>query len=940
MSGSSLALLRRYAPFLGFATIAITTLLLSWTPQPAAASGAAAIAAGQQHTCALTPAGGVQCWGYNDNGQVGDGTTGNYRTTPVQVSGLTSGIEAITAGGAHSCALTTTGGAKCWGDNYWGQVGDGTTADRASPANVAGLASGVDVLSAGGGHTCALTSAGGVKCWGANDSGQLGNGTSGNTSATPVDVIGLSSGVADVAAGGAHTCALTATGGVKCWGYNIFGQLGNGTTTGSSVPVDVSGLTSGVTAIAAGSHHTCALTTTGGVKCWGHNASSQLGTATGQCDGLNVCSSVPVDVTGLSSGVAAVSGGHEHSCARMAAGTVKCWGYNSEGQVGDGTGTARPTPVDVCASGSGAGCAGGSVLSGAAALDAGGFHTCALSAAGKVQCWGNNFVGQLGNGKINLHLSPVNVVGLQSNVAAVDTGGGHTCARTTAGGLKCWGVNGSGQIGNGIVGLEALPVDVAGLGNGVAAMATGGSHTCAVTTGGGVQCWGSNCLGQVGDGTGGGNIFYCTNLRTTPVDVCASGSGAGCSGGVALTGVAAVSAGGSHACALTTTGGVKCWGANASGELGATSSEICFASVKGSIPCSTRPLDVTGLSSGVGAISAGGGHTCVLMTAGGVKCWGSNYSGQLGDGTSGFYSSAPVDVSGLSGVVAISAGGAHTCALTTTGGVQCWGDNFYGQLGDGTFTNRTTPTAVPGLTSDVAAVDGGSGYTCAVTTAGGVKCWGANVFGQLGNGSNITSGPPYGVPSPQDVIGLASGVVFAAAGGGHTCALTSGGGVKCWGANHDGQTGDGTGGGVRVNPVDVVGLTGAGAGDSDSDGCSDAQEKGPNAAQGGLRNPNDFWDFYDVWTHPGNPSVWQRNKVVDLFGDVFGVAMRFGAMGDPGGDPLSPPTDETAYHVAFDSGAPIGANPWNIAAADGTIDLFNDIIGVANQFGHDCQAAP
>ena len=241
-------------------------------------SGVAAIAAGSTHGCALTSGGGVQCWGLNSSGQLGDGTT-TARSTPVDVSGLASGVTTIAAGGGHTCALTDGGEAKCWGDNGGGQLGDGTTTQRLTPVDVSGLTSGVTAIAAGGGHTCALTSSGGAQCWGFNGYGQLGDASTTSTS-TPLDVMGLSVGVAAIAAGGYHSCALTSGGGVQCWGLNSSGQLGDGTTTTRSTPVDVSGLTSGVMAIAVGLYHTCALTTGGGVKCWGLNSSGQLGDGT------------------------------------------------------------------------------------------------------------------------------------------------------------------------------------------------------------------------------------------------------------------------------------------------------------------------------------------------------------------------------------------------------------------------------------------------------------------------------------------------------------------------------------------------------------------------------------------------------------------------------------------------------------------------------------
>jgi len=315
----------------------------------------------------------------------------------------------VAAGRSHTCVVTAMGAVKCWGSNQFGQLGDGTTTDRKTPVTVTGLSSGIAAVVAGRWYTCALTTGGGLKCWGSAYYAQLGDGTYGDESCicrkTPVDVMGLSSGVAAVAAGAAHTCALTTLGGVKCWGYNGSGQLGDGTTDDRTTPVDVTGLSSGVAAVAAAQEHTCAVTTGGSLKCWGYNEFGQLGDGT---SGFGNNSTTPVDVFGLSSGVAAVAAGYGHTCAVTTGGSLKCWGANVAGGLGDGTTTDRTTPV-----------ADTGLSSGVAAVAAGDWHTCALTTGGGLKCWGNNFYGQLGDGTHGdpscvCRAAPVNVVGFQA----------------------------------------------------------------------------------------------------------------------------------------------------------------------------------------------------------------------------------------------------------------------------------------------------------------------------------------------------------------------------------------------------------------------------------------------------------------------------------------------------------------------------------------------
>ena len=416
--------------------------------------GAGSLAAGNQFTCVVTAIGGVQCWGRNDAGQLGDGTTIS-RGTPADVTGLTSAVMAVTAGESHACALTAGGGVKCWGENYQGQLGDGTGFRRSTPVDVSGLTNGVVAIAAGGQHTCALTVGGGVKCWGSNSYGQLGDGTTSAT-LTPVGVTGLMSGVAALATGSYHTCAVTSGGGVKCWGNNGSGQLGAGTSDWSATPIDVSGLASGASAVTAGSYHTCALTIGGGVKCWGYNWYGELG------DGTTNARTTPADVSGLTSGVAAVSAGSHHTCAVTSSGGVKCWGNGSSGQLGDGTTTQRTAPVDV-----------GGLAQPRPRCRPGTTTRACWQPTGGCSAGGPTGTDNWGSVATPCCSCRQTFRGSPSGVSALAMGYSHACAVTAGGGVKCWGENGDGQLGDGTYNDRGTPAGVSGLGSGVSALALG-----------------------------------------------------------------------------------------------------------------------------------------------------------------------------------------------------------------------------------------------------------------------------------------------------------------------------------------------------------------------------------------------------------------------------------------------------------------------------------
>jgi alpha-tubulin suppressor-like RCC1 family protein len=380
--------LQTYGDFLTQTDPALPDEPVSCQPGPGAApsvDGSPAI------SCAVLIGGGTDCWGYNGDGQIGDGTNAGG---PVirQVSGVSNATQVATAQ-YSTCLLLSTGGIDCVGANGAGELGAGVyDGTFNSPTPVVGI-SDATAIAGGGQHVCAVRAGGGVECWGSNVYGELGT-ASGTESDVPVPVTGISDAV-QVAAGEWYTCALLSTGGVDCWGRDDEGQLGDGSTgVNSATPQPVVGITNAV-AITAGNDHACAVLAGGAVQCWGYDGYGDLG------DGGSIVSSdVPVSVVGITNATA-VSAGAIHSCALLSTGSVDCWGNNVRGQLGNGTSASESlTPTAVVG------------ISNATAIGSGWLHTCAVLATSSVECWGAGDDGQLGDLAIADESSPVPVLGI------------------------------------------------------------------------------------------------------------------------------------------------------------------------------------------------------------------------------------------------------------------------------------------------------------------------------------------------------------------------------------------------------------------------------------------------------------------------------------------------------------------------------------------------
>jgi alpha-tubulin suppressor-like RCC1 family protein len=668
----------------------------------------------------------------------------------------------VAAGGHHSCVVDDQARVYCWGQNSDGQLGvdPAVTPSSTTPVLVPGLQHVLQV-SAGDRHTCAVAADGQVWCWGANDRGQLGNG-----SATPafvyvpsliVGVFGVSGRYVQVAAGGQHTCAIrdvsgatTGTGGdVRCWGRGTEGQLGDGGGVDRYSPVTASfSYTGQVIDLAAGATHSCAVRYDGAFTCWGSNTDGELG------DGTTTPALSPsfLPNPNLSGHVTDITAGDHFSCAVVDGGRVACWGRGTSGQLSTyyplfGTPTSSLVPVY-------------GAVQHAVSVSAGATHGCATLVDGGVTCWGANGSGQLGATAVRRLRGPVSAQLGDQRAVEVAAGGAHTCAAISNGTLRCWGDNAAGQVGNGSTTTPLpLPTSVATVtgASRQTTLASGYAHACAIRGDGFSECWGYNFSQQAGGPSTSGNVVA-TSQQT-----------------LVASRLRDIATGRFHSCGVTDTGDGVCWGRNVEGQLGNGASGA---------GTSTAPSTVTGVSQLVG-IATGDAFSCGLRFDGAVYCWGDNSYGQLGNGST---ASSPtplaVTLPGPARKVVARTNGA--CALVAASpSVYCWG---YGYMGDGA-TNASSVTSTPvGVVSAVAGVatnlDGaidlahGDRFACAITADGAVWCWGINSSGQLGVGTTIQAN--YAVQLPTSSIADVRGI---ATGANHTCAIRADGSLWCWGDN-------------------------------------------------------------------------------------------------------------------------------------------------------------
>ena len=700
-------------------------LLIVAVPVGVGASGVQrSIAAGGSHSVAIASDGTLLTWGDNSYGQLGNGSNSPY-FAPQRVPSL-AGVMAVAAGARHMLVLKSDGTVWAFGSNGSGQLGDGTTTSRAAPVQVSGLTN-VTAIAAGSFHSLAIKADGTLWTWGSNSSGRLGDGTTTQRN-RPVQITTLSNVVA-IAGGSAHSLAVRSDGTVWSWGSNANGQLGDGGLVSHSSPAQIASL-SGIATVAAGDSHSLAITSTGSLYAWGNNGSGRLG------DGTTSQRTSPTLVSGISS-VVQVDAGVAHTVALTASGTVYCWGDNLVAQLGDGTVSQRTIPTAVPG------------LHNAVAIAAGAYHSMSIGTDGAISAWGWNDWGQIGDGTSGNHFSPGVVFGLTAT-RQVAAGDNFALALRMDGTVLSWGDNSAGQLGDGTTSLRTTPVSVAGL-TGITSISVGAKHALALKSDGSVWAWGSNGSGQLGDGT--------VTQRSTPVRVNTP------------TGITAIAAGDYHSMALRNDGTLWVWGSNGSGRLGI-----------GNTTQKNSPVQVTTLTN-VASMAGGSAFSLASKTDGTVWAWGSNTNGQLGDGTT-TSRTTPGQILSLSGISNVVAGDSQSFALTASGLLYAWGNNGSGRLGDGTTTQRLSPMQTASGINSVSA-SSGVGHTLALSSTSQLFGWGDNLNGQLGDGTSTQRTSPISIPSLSNVIMSASGAYFS-------LGLRADGTVLAWGSNDSGQLGDGT----------------------------------------------------------------------------------------------------------------------------------------------------
>lgn len=729
---------------------------------------------GYKHTLAIKTDGTLWAWGDNAFGQLGDGTLVD-KTVPTQI-GTATDWQSLAGGIEHSVGIKTDGTLWTWGRNGYGQLGDGTTIAKNTPTQI-GTDTNWKSIRAANHQTLAIKADGTLWGWGINTSGQLGDGTS--VSKNIPTQIGTATNWKSIDTGAQHSVGLRTDGTLWAWGYNNWGQLGDGTTISKYTHVQIGTATNWQT-VAAGNGFTYATKTDGTLWAWGSNNFGQLGNGT---SGGSITSPAQVD---SSSDNMQVFAGESHILVQTFDSFLKSCGRNDNWQLGDGTKTHKntftpmacpgycipPTPLSSA-----------NITSGTATLN----WTAATVTPGQGYVYLYNTSPTVGGiqGATTSTSTTANLANLlpdttyywwvASNCGFSPytwiPGGSFTTLPTTATGcwqsvsgginfsmglktdgtLWTWGDNYDGELGDGTMLNRNTPTPI-GTDNNWTKIAAGTYFSVAMKADGTLWTWGDNFKGQLGDGT--------TTKRNIPKQV-----------GTAADWVD-IATGENRAFAIKSDGTLWGWGDNSKGQLG-----------DGTVINKSLPIQI-GTATDWLSVKSGGTHTLAVKTDGTLWAWGDNYYGQLGNGTT-IANTIPVQIGTETNWKAVDAGSSHSIALKTDGTLWAWGYNNWGQLGDGTTTSRNIPAQVGAEANWQSVKTGIYGSVVAIKTDGTLWTWGYNSWGQLGDGTETNRSTPM-------MIGKATDWQSIAAGGNHILAINTKGSLVISGYNLKGQLGDGT----------------------------------------------------------------------------------------------------------------------------------------------------
>jgi alpha-tubulin suppressor-like RCC1 family protein len=643
----------------------------------------------------------------------------------------------ISSGWNHTVALKSDGTVWSWGENNNGQLGDGTHAASNTPVQELSHATDWIAVDAGGAYSVALKRDGTLWSWGYNGHGELGNATT-SSSPIPVQESTLSSDWVVVDADQYHTVALKSDGTLWSWGYNRYAQTGDGTTIDRHSPVQEATLSTDWKAVCAGHYYSAAIKSDGTLWSWGYNGNGQLG------DGTHTQRSAAVQEASSSTDWQDIACGGYHTVARKHDDSVWSWGRNNDGQLGDGSYSDRPVPAKI------------TLVSGVwKRIFAGDGNSAMLDANGSLYVFGSNNYAKLGDGTYEHRNIPVRLDANVSGWAAIAIGNIFSVALDSNGVLWSWGDNARGELGNAQTTTRLLPAEQMqhALWRQVA---TSSRFSAAIRDDGTLWLWGENNNGQLGDGT--------RTYRVEPVQEITHASD-----------WKMVALGQSYTVALKNDGTIWGWGYNGHGELG-----------DGTTALRVSPVQESSFSTDWTAVSTGFYHTVALKNDGTIWGWGYNGHGELGDGTTTSRRMPVQENSGATDWVALDAGGYHTAALKNNGTLWSWGYNGNGELGDGTTTSRTSPVQENSVATDWSAVSAGFYHTVALKNNGTLWAWGRNSDGQLGDSTRTQRSIPT-----QEATGSTNWRAISA-GGYHTIGAKTDDSLWLWGANNEGQLANGT----------------------------------------------------------------------------------------------------------------------------------------------------